>query len=143
MTADPYSQAVEIARAQAAAYVWGRQDAGESNRDTGYSLDFGNAYAERKRAYLEGSTGYLPNLETAYLDWKQEQTEAAEAAGRLEYLRSQIRKEQISYGELAELQSLAAHIDRGDTELLEAAGVPEFPEEQPAAGPEQTEEQEA
>lgn len=48
---------------------------------------------------------------------------------RLEYLRSQLRAESISYGELAELQSLVKHIDPGDVELLEAAGVPEFPTE--------------
>ena len=45
---------------------------------------------------------------------------------RLEYLRQELRQERISYGELAELQSLAEYIDSGDVELLEAAGVPEF-----------------
>jgi len=45
---------------------------------------------------------------------------------RLEYLRQELRAERISYGELAELQSLAEHIEKGDVELLEAAGVPEF-----------------
>ena len=44
---------------------------------------------------------------------------------RLEYLREELRQERISYGELAELQSLAEHIDSDDVELLEAAGVPE------------------
>lgn len=48
---------------------------------------------------------------------------------RLEYLRGEIRAERNSYGEIAELQSLAAHIDRDDVELLEWAGVPEFGEE--------------
>lgn len=43
---------------------------------------------------------------------------------RLEYLRQELRAERISYGELHELQSLAKHIDAGDVELLEAAGVP-------------------
>jgi hypothetical protein len=47
---------------------------------------------------------------------------------RLEYLRAELRAERISYGELAELQSLAEHIEPGDVELLEPAGVPEFPE---------------
>lgn len=47
---------------------------------------------------------------------------------RLEYLRGELRAERISYGELAELQGLAEHIDPGDVELLEWAGVPEFPE---------------
>lgn len=48
---------------------------------------------------------------------------------RLEYLRGEIRAERISYGEVAELQGLAEHIEPGDVELLEWAGVPEFPEE--------------
>ena len=46
-------------------------------------------------------------------------------AERLEYLRTELRAERISYAELAELQSLAEHIDPSDTELLEAAGVEE------------------
>lgn len=49
---------------------------------------------------------------------------------RLEYLRGEIRAERISYGELAELQSLADKIDPGDVELLEWAGVPEFSDEE-------------
>ena len=48
-----------------------------------------------------------------------------EITTRLEYLRGELRAERISYGELAELQSLAPYIDKGDVELLEAAGVPE------------------
>ena len=44
---------------------------------------------------------------------------------RLEYLRGEIEKECISYEEIAELQSLADHIEEGDTLLLEWAGVPE------------------
>jgi hypothetical protein len=46
-------------------------------------------------------------------------------AGRLEYLRGEIKAERISYSEIAELQSLAAYIEPGDVELLEWAGVPE------------------
>lgn len=53
---------------------------------------------------------------------------------RLEELRTELRGERISYGELAELQSLAGHIQPGDVELLEAAGVPEFPEERTEDG---------
>lgn len=49
---------------------------------------------------------------------------------RLSYLRTELRKERISYGELVELQSLIPYIDKEDTELLEAAGVPEFEEEE-------------
>jgi hypothetical protein len=48
---------------------------------------------------------------------------------RLEYLRGELRSERISYSDLHELQTLAPHIDKGDVELLEAAGVPEFEEE--------------
>ena len=44
---------------------------------------------------------------------------------RLEYLRREIKAERISYGEIAELQSLAKYIDNGDVELLQWAGVSE------------------
>lgn len=45
---------------------------------------------------------------------------------RLEYLRGEIRAERISTSELLELESLSDHIEKGDVELLEVAGVPEF-----------------
>ena len=48
---------------------------------------------------------------------------------RLDWFRAGIRAENISYGELAELQDLADHIDLSDVELLEWAGVPEFHED--------------
>jgi hypothetical protein len=48
-----------------------------------------------------------------------------EIKNRLEYLRKEIRAERISYGEIAELQSLVKFIDKDDLELLECAGVPE------------------
>lgn len=44
---------------------------------------------------------------------------------RLEYLRKQIENENMSYGEIAELQGLAEYIDKGDIILLEWAGVKE------------------
>jgi hypothetical protein len=44
---------------------------------------------------------------------------------RLEHLRKQIKKEKISYGEIAELQGLKKHIKPHDTELREWAGIPE------------------
>ena len=44
---------------------------------------------------------------------------------RLEELRTELRKESISYAEIVELQSLSEYIDKDDVELLEAAGVPE------------------
>jgi hypothetical protein len=45
---------------------------------------------------------------------------------RLEYLRYELMAERISIGELIELQSLSEYIEPSDTQLLEAAGVPEF-----------------
>ena len=42
-------------------------------------------------------------------------------ADRLEYLRSQIEAERISWFEIAELQGLAEHIDPADVQLLEWA----------------------
>ena len=44
---------------------------------------------------------------------------------RLDYLRKEIEAERISYGEIAELQSLVDYIDPSDVLLLEWAGVPE------------------
>jgi hypothetical protein len=52
-------------------------------------------------------------------------TEQSNIEERLEYLRGELRAEQISYGELAELQGLAEHIADDDLELREAAGLPE------------------
>lgn len=45
---------------------------------------------------------------------------------RLEQIRKSARDCNISYSELAELQSLIAYIELDDVELLELAGVPEF-----------------
>ena len=45
---------------------------------------------------------------------------------RLEELRTELRNECISSGELSELMALAEYIEPGDVELLEAAGVSEF-----------------
>ena len=52
-------------------------------------------------------------------------TDRDKIESRLEYLRGEIQAERISYGELAELQSLAKYIEDDDVELLEWAGVPE------------------
>src|SRR6185503_1833044 len=52
-------------------------------------------------------------------------TNTEEIRQRLEAIRASLRAENVSYGELIDLQSLADHIAPGDTELLEAAGVPE------------------
>lgn len=45
-----------------------------------------------------------------------------EAKKRLEEIRKEIKKESISYGEIAELQSLVKFIDKDDIELLCWAG---------------------
>lgn len=50
---------------------------------------------------------------------------------RLEEIRKAIQAESVSYGELAELQDLTEFIEPGDVELLEWAGVPEFPHDTP------------
>ena len=44
---------------------------------------------------------------------------------KLDYLRGEIKAERISYGEIAELQSLAEYIADDDVVLLEWAGVEE------------------
>ena len=46
-------------------------------------------------------------------------------AQRLEYLRTQIDNETISWNELVELQGLSDKIDPSDVLLLEWAGIPE------------------
>lgn len=66
--------------------------------------------------------GYSPDTELVVVP---QQDTAESIRQRLEYLRGEIEAERISYGEIAELQSLAEHIDEGDTLLLEWAGVPE------------------
>ena len=57
-----------------------------------------------------------------------------EAKKRLEELREVLRSEDMSYSELLDLQSLAKYIDKDDVELLEAAGVPEFDDDEYANG---------
>lgn len=54
---------------------------------------------------------------------------ADEIKARLEYLRGEIEAECISMMEIMELESLAEYIEEGDVQLLEWAGVPEFPGE--------------
>lgn len=58
--------------------------------------------------------------------------ETAKIKQRLEELRAEIKAEHISTGEIIELQSLAQYIDKGDVELLEWAGVPEFTDNETA-----------
>jgi len=44
---------------------------------------------------------------------------------KLDYFKEQIKNENMSYSEIAELQGLAKYIDKNDVELLEWAGVDE------------------
>lgn len=71
----------EEARGQAAAYVWGRQDAGEGARDTGFSWLFANAYAMRQEAYNTQATWHMIPLQDAWREWH--------ATGRLTYKASE------------------------------------------------------
>lgn len=61
---------VEILAAQATGYVWGRQDAGESARDTGYSADFGYAYGIHAAEYALGLSSSRRNIQDAFNRFK-------------------------------------------------------------------------
>lgn len=63
----PESRAEALARVSAMAYVWGRQDAGESARDTGYSDTFGRVYALTQRV----TGGYAMPLQSAHHEWTE------------------------------------------------------------------------
>lgn len=77
-------------------------------------------------------SGYVMGAVSAAIDMARAAVEPLRhSRQRLEYLRGELRAERISYGELAELQSLAAFIDPDDVELLEAAGVPESSDPSP------------
>jgi hypothetical protein len=71
------------------------------------------------------SADELTALETA-----QKELDIIEKQIRLEELRKEIQAERISTGELLELQSLKAHIEPSDVELLQWAGVPETDEDE-------------
>jgi len=52
--------------------------------------------------------------------------EEIKAKTRLEYLKEEIEKGCISYGEIAELKSLTKYIEPSDVLLSDWAGVPEY-----------------
>jgi hypothetical protein len=60
-----------------------------------------------------------------YKKEQQPKRTATRVKQRLAYLRKEIEAERISYGEIAELQSLKKYIDPSDVLLLEWAGVKE------------------
>lgn len=86
-------------------------------------LDDGGTYTDRECSNC-GALTYLESVD--------------QTKRRLEYLRACLRAESMSYGELAELQGLAPFIEPGDVELLEAAGVPEFPDDEDDCGASET-----
>ena len=57
--------------------------------------------------------------------WKPIELSPEEIQDRLQKIRDEIELEQVSYGELAELQRLAAFVDPADTLLREWAGFAE------------------
>lgn len=61
---------VEMLQAQATAYVWGRQDAGEDPNDTGYSIDFGRTYAMHSCWHESGQLCYRRNIQDAFLRFR-------------------------------------------------------------------------
>lgn len=73
----------------------------------------------------DGSVALIRNEDNVVVMSADAPKRDGDIAERLEYLRGEIRAERISYGEIAELQGLAEHIEPGDVELLEWAGVPE------------------
>lgn len=52
-----------------------------------------------------------------------------DVAVKLHNIRASIEREEVSTGELIELQGLTAYIGEGDNLLREWAGMPEFPED--------------
>lgn len=89
---------------------------------------------ERTIIYLETRSFavLLTEEQQAELETAKKELDILEKKERLEELRKELQDGQLSYGELAELQSLSEYIEKGDVELLEAAGVPEFPEDETA-----------
>lgn len=100
-----------------AAYYQGEVDAYLDVLDT-----FGELEPEEVPDWRPANDSVLRTVEALDASSAPETENVAE---RLEYLRSQIQAECISYGEIAELQGLADQIEPGDVELLEWAGVPE------------------
>lgn len=78
-------------------------------------------YDERGPKIVDDSSRYYKRI-------TDEHVEYFTARRRIEQIKESLKNENISYGELAELQSLTKYIDSDEVDLLEAAGVPEFTE---------------
>jgi hypothetical protein len=61
-------------------------------------------------------------------DWCKADLATPEVKSSLAMFRRLIKKERMGYGDIAELQELAEYIPMGDVQLLEWAGIPEYPE---------------
>jgi hypothetical protein len=59
-----------IAEHKAMTYVWGRQDAGESEHDTDISIAFGAAYGRHAYRYRIGDHHCMINIARAYDAWR-------------------------------------------------------------------------
>lgn len=104
--------------------TWHRDDDPDETMETWETVDSCGGYYGS-----DGENGeYLKSCALEALEYAVEADQEA-ARKRLEYLREELRGERISQGELADLQGLAPYIEDGDVELLEAAGVPELPED--------------
>lgn len=62
---------VMMLRYQAIGYVWGWQDAGESIKDTGSSIDFGDAYWGHALDYAEEKSCFRINVPDAFKLWRE------------------------------------------------------------------------
>jgi hypothetical protein len=91
-----------------------------------YIFGVHNEQDQKEKAFQEansdeaGAYNYMTALELC--------EEYQNSLDRLEEIRAELIAERISYGELAELASLKDYIDPSDVQLLEAASVPEFPD---------------
>jgi len=61
---------VDSLHLQAMTYVWGRQDAGDGERDTGVSQEFADAYGRHAAAHALELIGFRRNIQDAYDVWR-------------------------------------------------------------------------
>lgn len=82
-----------------AAYIWGRQDAGDSDRETGYSFTFGQVYAMAQ--HITGQ--YFGPLQSAYHEWHD--------TGRVLVIQPETRRVvQITAAEVNGATEVSAHL---------------------------------
>ena len=108
---------------------WGRRDIEDrkitmarGGKTQGYAAKEDESLGMRRGAEHTKSQSMKARREDSYGKWGKRDEERKK---RLEEIRKSIRNENVSYGELSELESLKDHIDSGDMELRQWAGVPE------------------